>query len=71
MAIYIKRVYTDSNLLKDRRDAYHEALVGTPGYLNSEIAIVEEDENSFTLCVGNSNDNDIHITIDTNNQKVE
>lgn len=63
MAIYFKRVYQDLDLMYTQRDAQHEALVGSPAYINSEIAIIEEDANSFTVCIGIPNGNDINLTL--------
>lgn len=37
---------------------FHEALVGSPAYVNSEIAIVKEGDLEVTLCIGNNNDHD-------------
>lgn len=40
---------------------YHEALKGSPAYINSEIAILDGDsDNEFILIVGNHNSNDIY-----------
>lgn len=37
----------------------YEALVGSPAYINSEIVLVDiEEDNSFVLIVGNSNNRD-------------
>lgn len=39
----------------------HEALVGSPGYINSEIAIVKNELGGFDVVVGNVNGHDINI----------
>lgn len=41
----------------------HEALKGSPAYINSEIAICDNDDTSFYLVVGNNNDRDLKVTI--------
>lgn len=48
------------------RETMHNALVGSPAYINSEIAICdcEEDKTKFLLVVGNSNDNDVEFGVD-------
>lgn len=56
MAIYFK-------IEDDIIDEMHEALVGSPGYISSEIALVK-DEGNTTLCVGDHNDNDVYIDIE-------
>ena len=43
----------------------HEALVGSPAYINSEIAIVEGDNDDFYLCVGNGNGHNCYVEIDS------
>lgn len=41
----------------------HKALVGSPAYINSEIAICEDQE-GFTLVVGKENDDNCLIEVD-------
>lgn len=44
---------------------FHQALKGSPGYINSEIAICnDKNSESFTLIIGNDNDNNLSGTID-------
>ena len=43
----------------------HAALVGSPAYITSEIAIVEGDNDDFYLVVGNENDHDCTVEIDS------
>lgn len=45
-------------------EKFHEALVGSPAYINSEIAICEEQE-GFVLIVGNENDNNCNVEVDS------
>lgn len=49
----------------DVKAKYHNALVGSPGYIDCEIAICDDDEDpdSFYLIVGNRNNNDLYVTI--------
>lgn len=47
----------------ETKEKFHKALVGSPGYVNSEIAICDEDEESFLLIVGNKNDDDIAFEV--------
>lgn len=42
----------------------HNALVGSPAYINSEIAIVEDGDDGFILVVGNPNDHNIKVDVD-------
>ena len=52
---------------KEDRDremtAYCMALVGSPAYVSSEIAVCEEGEFGFVLVVGWNNDNDLDVEI--------
>ena len=41
------------------KEKCHKALKGSPGYINSEIAIVDDDDDSFMLVIGECNDNDL------------
>lgn len=62
MALYfkVKAENDDVEELRKIEDIFHDALAGSPAYRNSEIAIVEEDKSSFTLCVGEDNENNKH-----------
>lgn len=45
-----------------RRDIFHKALVGSPGYVGTEIMVTDSldgNPNRFELIVGENNDNDI------------
>ena len=46
-------------------ETLHKALVGSPAYVDSEIAICEDDNGGFSLIVGNSNENDCIIEINS------
>lgn len=48
----------------------HEALKGSPAYVNNEIALVK-DTDWTTLCVGNNNNNNIKIEVDTDTLEIE
>ena len=60
---------------KDKEDtflikaAFHNALVGSPAYVDSEITICDEDDTSFHLIIGNSNDCNITKVINTEDIK--
>lgn len=60
---------------KDKEDTFlmkekmHNALAGSPAYIESEIAICDEDDNTFHLIIGNNNECDIKKTINTNDLK--
>ena len=47
---------------KDKEDTFlmkekmHNALAGSPAYIESEIAICDEDDNTFHLIIGNNNE---------------
>lgn len=54
----------------EKREEFHNALVGSPAYINSEIAICDNDEDktSFFLIVGNdNNDKNVEYEIDIDN----
>jgi hypothetical protein len=51
-------------------DKMHEALRGSPAYINSEIALVK-DTDCTRLYVGNDNNDNIRIEVDTNALKIE
>ena len=61
MAIRIVKRYWDHETMMKEMTKFHEALVGSPAYVNSEIAICETGEDEFTLVIGNDNDNDLTI----------
>lgn len=45
----------------DAMKKIHEALIGTPGYINNEIVLTEEPKGTdrFMIIIGNDNDKDI------------
>ena len=49
--------------MEHKKTRMHEALKGSPAYINSEIAICDNDDTSFYLVVGNNNDRDLKVTI--------
>lgn len=59
----------DRETMFQKREEFHNALVGSLAYMESEIAIcdMQEDETSFLLIIGNNNDNDITKIIDSDN----
>lgn len=62
MAITFKFTNTDY----DFSTPLHEALKGSQAYIDSEIALVQD--NGFTkLIVGNDNENDIEIEVNSSN----
>ena len=53
--------FNDTTLM----EKLHNALVGSPAYVDSEIAIYEDDNGGFSLVVGNPNENDCVIEINS------
>lgn len=51
-------------------DKMHEALKGSPAYVNSEIALVK-DTDWTTLCVGDNNNANIRIEVNTDALEIE
>lgn len=49
------------------RDKFCEALVGSPAFINSEIAVCDDNEYNFVLIVGESNDHDMTFDINESN----
>ncbi len=53
---------------KEIAEKLHEALIGSPAYIDSEIALVYDDTyNETNLVVGNDNKGDINIRVDSYN----
>ena len=50
----------------EKRETFHKALVGTPQYIDSEVAVCdcEEDPSNFFLVVGVDNDNNLELEVD-------
>lgn len=62
--ICIKRVFETAEQAAKVKEQFHHALVGSPAYINSEIAITDGDApNEFFLVVGNSNANNLETTL--------
>lgn len=53
---------TQERMIK-KREEFHKALIGSPAYVDSEIAVCDEDDTSFLLIVGKNNDNDVYYNI--------
>lgn len=76
MALNIK--FTGENAI-ELRDKFHDALVGSPAYINSEIALctdMDPETNSdkkdeFYLVVGNNNKHNMEINIPTDSVNIE
>lgn len=49
--------------MEQKKTRMHEALIGSPAYIESEIAICDNNDTSFYLVVGNNNDRDLEIII--------
>ena len=64
------RTKDNESMLKIREE-FHNALVGSPAYVSSEIAICTENHDGieFNLVVGNNNSNDITKVIELENIK--
>ena len=60
----------DVKKLNSMKEDFHYALTGSPAYVNSEIAICDNDTESFFLIIGNNNNCDITKEIDVDNIEV-
>ena len=61
MAIYFTKKFESVEECEKEKRVLHDALVGSPAYINSEIAIVQGDTDcEFILCVGNDNFKNLH-----------
>lgn len=64
-------IYVDCHTperMEQEREKVHEALVGSPAYVESEIAVCEENQSVFILVVGNrrpGHDLRIDVNIDS------
>ena len=65
MAITITVKCKDQEEMFKAREIMHNALIGSPGYINSEIAICDNDEDStsFHLFVGETNDDNVEFKV--------
>ena len=61
--LVIKVECKDEKERLEKMEEFHNALVSSPAYVNSEIAICHSDENSFLLVVGKNNGKDTIYSI--------
>ena len=61
MAIYITKEFKTEEERDKEMKRHHDALVGSPAYVSSEIAITRDGTLGFTLCVGSNTGNDLRI----------
>ena len=64
MAIRITFPHENEDEMREQLNDFHEALKGTPGYINNEIALCETSATEFVLVIGNDNDFDKDLIID-------
>ena len=66
MSIQITFKHNDHAAMMQRQTKMHNALVGSPAYINSEIILCEnpKDPTEFSLIVGENNDSNIQMDID-------
>ena len=62
--IEIKIKCNDEEERDELRDRLCEALVGSPAYVDSEIAICDEGDDGFILVVGNPNAKNVAFELD-------
>lgn len=71
MSVAINIKCESEEKMYELREKIHEALVGSPAYINSEIAICDLQDDAFTLIVGNYNkeheDRNIELDVHSNN----
>jgi hypothetical protein len=67
--ISLKIKCEDADSMAKLRDKFCSALCGSPAFVESEIAVCDciEDESCFFLAVGNDNDCDLDLEIDSTN----
>lgn len=65
MIVFKINCYTQEKMIK-KREEFHEALIGSPAYQDSEIAVCDEDDTSFLLIIGKNNENNIKYNISVN-----
>ena len=61
MAIYITKKFETKEARDMEMAKFHDALAGSPAYVNSEIVIVTNDDCEFILCVGKDNENNLEV----------
>lgn len=66
MSIQITFKHNDHAAMMQQQTKMHNALVGSPAYINSEIILCENpnDPTEFSLIVGENNDSNIQMDID-------
>ena len=62
--IEIKIKCNDEQERDELRDKFCEALVGSPAYVESEIAVCDDGDDGFILAVGNDNSHDITFELE-------
>lgn len=62
--IEIKVRCEDEQTRDELRDKFCSALVGSPAYVESEIAVCDDGDDGFILAVGNCNSNDISFELE-------
>lgn len=66
MSIQITFKHNDHAAMMQQQTKMHNALVGSPAYINSEIILCENpnDPTEFSLIVGENNDSNVQMNID-------
>ena len=66
MSIQITFKHNDHAAMMQQQTRMHNALVGSPAYINSEIILCENPNNptEFSLIVGENNDSNVQMDID-------
>ena len=62
MAIRITFPHENEDEMREQLNEFHEALKGTPVYVNNEIALCEISATAFVLVIGNDCDFDKNLT---------
>lgn len=62
--IEIKVKCNDEQERDELRDKFCEALVGSPAYVESEIAVCDDEEDGFILAIGNPNSKNIAFELE-------
>lgn len=67
MAFVLNVKCTSNEEMIKLREIVHLSLVGSPAYINSEIAVCDLQDDAFTLIVGNNNDHDVEYDVNSTN----
>lgn len=51
--------------MHELRDKFCLSLMGSPAFIDNEIAVCDLQDDAFTLIVGNSNDNNIDLDVNS------